>query len=40
MGFKNFHSCETPSYAEGMDNFVIWECDEYKKKYQAEVDVH
>ncbi len=40
MGFKNFHSCKLPSYAEGMDNSVIWECDECEKKYQAQVDIH
>jgi len=40
MGFKNFHSCETPSYVKGMDDSVVWECNGCGKKYQAEVDIH
>ncbi len=40
MGFENFHSCNLPGFAEGMTNGVIWKCDECKKKYEAEIDVH
>ncbi len=40
MGFENFHSCDLPRFAEGMTNGVIWKCDECKKKYEAEVDIH
>ena len=40
MGFKSFHSCNFPKYAEGMNNTTIWECNECEKKYIAEVDTH